>query len=333
MKWLEIRNYEKKFRPLTFFIGGRGIGKTYSSIQYLIERGDLFLYLRNTQIQIEESCSLMGNPFSSYNRDHGRNIKLVPEKKHFLIVDEVENDVDDEKPIQKLVGYAAALSTFENLRGVDLSEVRYVLFDEFIEKRTLAFNQFDSFSHMYETVSRNRELLGEPPLICFMLSNSQSLFNPILQGYGIVRQIETMIVNGQDTHTDQDYFICLCKDQEVSQKKQNTALYRLSRNSHIYRENIENDFVNDDFSGIQNVKLAEYSPLCCYDDIFIYKHKSQPIYHVTWTSGTCQKFRPEERSLFLRAFGVNLRMLIPLNRVTFSDASIKHKLETEVLKI
>lgn len=333
MKWLEIRNYEKKFRPLTFFIGGRGIGKTYSSIEYLIENGDLFLYLRNTQTQIEESCSLMGNPFLSYNRDHGRNIKLVPEKKHFLIVDEVENSEDNEKPVQKLIGYAAALSTFENLRGVDMSEVKFVLFDEFIEKRTLSFNQFDSFSHMYETVSRNRELLGDPPLICFMLSNSQSLFNPILQGYGIVHQIEKMIVYGQDTHTDQDYFVCLCKDQEVSQKKQNTALYRLARNSHIYRENIENDFVNDDFSGIESVNLREYTPLCCYNDIFIYKHKSQPIYHVSWTSGTCQHFQESERSLFLRSFGASLRMLIPLNKVTFSDASIKHKLETEVLNL
>lgn len=333
MKWLEIRNYEKKFRPLTFFIGGRGIGKTYSSIEYLVEREDLFLYLRNTQTQIEESCSLMGNPFLSYNRDHGRNIKLVPEKKHFLIVDEVENSEDNEKPVQKLIGYAAALSTFENLRGVDMSEVKFVLFDEFIEKRTLSFNQFDSFSHMYETVSRNRELLGDPPLICFMLSNSQSLFNPILQGYGIVHQIEKMIVYGQDTHTDQDYFVCLCKDQEVSQKKQDTALYRLARNSHIYRENIENDFVNDDFSGIESVNLREYTPICCYDDIFIYKHKSQPIYHVSWTSGTCQHFQESERSLFLRSFGASLRMLIPLNKVTFSDASIKHKLETEVLKL
>lgn len=333
MKWLEIRNYEKKFRPLTFFIGGRGIGKTYSSIQYLVERGDLFLYLRNTQTQIEESCSLMGNPFLSYNRDHGRNIKLVPEKKHFLIVDEVENSEDNEKPVQKLIGYAAALSTFENLRGVDMSEVKFVLFDEFIEKRTLSFNQFDSFSHMYETVSRNREILGDSPLICFMLSNSQNLFNPILQGYGIVHQIEKMIVYGQDTHTDQDYFICLCKDQEVSQKKQDTALYRLARNSHIYRENIENDFVNDDFSGIESVNLREYTPICCYDDIFIYKHKSQPIYHVSWTSGTCQHFQESERSLFLRSFGASLRMLIPLNKVTFSDASIKHKLETEVLKL
>lgn len=333
MKWLEIRNYEKKFRPLTFFIGGRGIGKTYSSIEYLVENEELFLYLRNTQTQIEESCSLMGNPFLSYNRDHDRNIKLVPENKHFLIVDEVENSEDNEKPVQKLIGYAAALSTFENLRGVDMSEVKFVLFDEFIEKRTLSFNQFDSFSHMYETVSRNRELLGDPPLICFMLSNSQNLFNPILQGYGIVHQIEKMIVYGQDTHTDQDYFICLCKDQEVSQKKQNTALYRLARNSHIYRENIENDFVNDDFSGIENVNLREYTPLCCYDDIFIYKHKSQPIYHVSWTSGTCQHFQESERSLFLRSFGASLRMLIPLNKVTFSDASIKHKLETEVLKL
>lgn len=332
MKWLEIAKYENKFRPLTIFIGGRGIGKTYSTISYVVESKELFLYLRNTQIQVEECASTMGNPFLSYNTDHDRNIKLVAEKKHYLIVEGRPDPEDPDKEIQVLLGYAASLSTFENLRGVDMSNVKYVIFDEFIEKRTLTFDQFDSFSHMYETVSRNRELKGEKPLICFLLSNSQSLFNPILEGYDLVGQIEMMMNHHQDSHTDQDYFICLCSNQEVSERKKDTALYRLTKNSHIYRENIENNFVNDDFTDVQKQNIQEFIPLCSYEGMYIYKHKSLPVYYVCWITATCKSYSEKTRMLFMRSFGMNMREAVSTGRCMYSDMSVKHKLY-EVIKI
>ena len=46
--------------------------------------------------------------------------------KHYIIYEDIDED-------PKVIGYGVALSTFENLRGVDLSDVNYVLFDEFCE--------------------------------------------------------------------------------------------------------------------------------------------------------------------------------------------------------
>ena len=150
MKWYEIR--AENLRPVSIVIGGRGIGKTYSTISFLMESGEKFIYLRNTDVQLRESASDFGNPFKRWNLDHGRNIEIHPEGKHYIISENEE-----------ILGYAAALSTFKNLRGVDLSDIRYVFFDEFIERDKIRFDQFSAFANMYETINRNREVLVLEP--------------------------------------------------------------------------------------------------------------------------------------------------------------------------
>ena len=190
IEWYDIRKVEDKLSAVNIIIGGRGIGKTYSALSFVLEKQKPFIYLRNTDVQLKECITGFGNPFKRLNMDTGSDIFFKSEKSHSLIYD---GSREDGQPI----GYGLALSTFENLRGVDLSDVVYVIFDEFIEKRSLTFRQFECFISFYETVNRNRELLGEKPLCCILLSNSQRLSNPILAGYGIIPTIENMIRTGQ----------------------------------------------------------------------------------------------------------------------------------------
>lgn len=161
MKFFDIAEYQSDLKAVSIIIGGRGIGKTYSALDYLIREKKRFIYMRNTRQQISECCSDFGNPFKRLNKDKGYNITLQVEKDHVNILNDTE-----------VIGYASPLSVFENLRGADLSDVDYVLFDEFIENRKLLFDQFKAFVNMRETVGRNRELLGEAPLYCILLSNS-----------------------------------------------------------------------------------------------------------------------------------------------------------------
>ena len=45
INWFNIADYEPKFRPNNFFIGARGIGKTYSAFSYVLEKKkDMFIY-------------------------------------------------------------------------------------------------------------------------------------------------------------------------------------------------------------------------------------------------------------------------------------------------
>lgn len=324
MNFFEIRDYLTDLRAISIIIGGRGIGKTYSTLDFLYQNKEPFIYLRNTDIQLNECSGDFGNPFKRLNKDKGYSIAIAKQKQHSVIYDEADRN--------KTIGYGIALSTFENLRGVDLSEITYVVFDEFIEKRKFTFDQFKAFVNFYETVNRNRELFGEEPLKCILLSNSQSLNNPILIGYNLVPIIEGMTRSGQKKHKSSNMMILL-PESEISELKKNTANYKMLKGTKIYEENLNNKFANDSFYGIVKRNIREYKPLVKIDDIYIYKHKSNNKYYVCSSQAlNIQEFNSRDNGMiFYRAYGNSLMISYAAGNVEFSDFMIKSKL-LELLK-
>ena len=298
IEWYDIG--KKRLSSINIIIGGRGIGKTYSALSYIIEKDKPFIYLRNTDVQLKECITSFGNPFKRWNRDHEKEIYFKSEKSHALIYDP---DNKDGQPI----GYGLALSTFENLRGVDLSDVCYVLFDEFIEKRSLSFRQFECFISFYETVNRNRELLGEDPLQVILLSNSQKLANPILAGYNLIPVIENMIRTGQKEYRDRALYINL-PESEVSQLKKQTANYQLINGTKVADEALNNAFAFDSFYGIKKRNITEYVPICQIDDIYLYRHKSKSmLYACHIQAQNIPVFSSRDNlTAFLRSYGRKL---------------------------
>lgn len=322
ISWYRIHDYEKKLTAINIIIGGRGIGKTYSALDFIISSGDPFIYMRNTDVQLKESITAFGNPFKRWNIDHDRNIYFHAEKSHALIYEEKE----DEK-ISMPLGYGLALSTFENLRGVDLSDVKWVLFDEFIEKRKLSFKQFESFVSFYETVNRNRELLGEDPLKVILLSNSQSLNNPILAGYKLIPVIESMIRSGQREYKKPGLWLNL-PESDVSEAKRQTANYQLINGTKIADEALSNKFAFDSFYGIKRVKLSEYLPILQIDDIYLYKHKSSGrLYACMIQAQNIPVFSSRDNlTAFLRAYGRKLSDAASQGKMEYADFVTKTKI-------
>lgn len=331
IKWFELRNYIDKIRPYTFIIGGRGIGKTFGTIDLFLDSdfmGDSpFIYMRNKSIQLKESASKFGNPFKKWNKLRGRSVKIVPEDEHFLICEDVLSEDKKKKIDTKIFGYAVSLSTFENLRGVDLSDVKYVLFDEFIELSKLTFDQFATFSHFYETVNRDRELEGEEPLKIILLSNAQKLDNPILAKYGLITKIEDMIKNRREFLTSKDFSIMLPKS-NVSELKKDTALYRMTQGTEFYDEAINNSFANDSFTGVKKRKVIEYKGLAKIDDMYIYKHKHDAHYYITFTRclNVPEFSSKDQRMLFMHHYGLHLIEMYAVNRLYFENFTIKSKI-------
>ena len=320
IEWYDISKYEKKLTAINIIIGGRGIGKTYSALNYLIEKGEPFIYLRNTDVQLKECITAFGNPFKRWNADHDKEIYFKSEKSHSLIYDP---DNEDGRPI----GYGLALSTFENLRGVDLSDVRYVLFDEFIEKRSLSFRQFECFISFYETVNRNRELLGEKPLCCILLSNAQKLSNPILAGYGVIPVIENMIRNEQTDWRKPGMYISLPVS-SVSEIKRNTLNYTLINGTRIADEALNNTFAFDSFYGVKKRNINEYTCFCQIDDIYLYRHKSTGnLYACSTQAINVPVFSSRDNlTAFLRAYGLKLIDAASKGKLEYSDFVIKTQL-------
>lgn len=320
MEWFDIRKYIDVLQPFNVIIGGRGIGKTYSALSFVLDEGKPFIYLRNTDTQLQECSTLFGNPFKRINKDKNRFIRMEAEKKHYMIYDCEDEDAPE------LIGYGAALSTFENLRGIDLSDVVYVVFDEFIENRKLSFDQFRTFANFYETVNRNRELTGEDPLKVIMLSNAQRLDNPILGGYQWTDIIMEMIRAGSRERIE-DPVMILLPESAVSEAKKKTANYRATKGSDFFDEAINNLFAHDSFAGVKKEPLQEYRPYCAVDGVYIYKHKSQLRYYATDQKHGLPVLTMKDNSvMFQRMYGRELAEAAVHGFISFKTYSIKLKL-------
>lgn len=318
-KYYDISERGAYLRPVSIIIGGRGIGKTYSCLKYAIESGRPFLYLRNTDTQMAESASVFGNPFKRISLDMDRDIRLEKEGKHYVINEYTEG--------QNCIGYGAALSTFSNLRGVDLSDVELVVFDEFIERRKLNFRQFDAFMGMYETINRNREAQGRPPLMVICLSNSQTLQNPILQGLQITEVIIDMIRKNEQRRVLDNLFIEL-PTAGITEEKKNAAIYKLAAGSGAAREALENEFVYDSFRQVVKKPVNEYLPVCTvYTDlgaIVYYKHKSRPEYYgCSVPAWSAKRYEKEDYMQFMKDYGLKLQSAEIRQRIYYENYTMK----------
>lgn len=309
MKWYSITDSRKRWRVFNLFLGGRGIGKTYSAIDYCINSGKQMLYIRSTEKQIKLSLSPdRGNPFKRWAQDHKREIFIRGGEDINDIVEVVTSETDggDPETLETILGYAAALSTFENLRGVDFSQIGIILYDEFIQTKPLMFDAFRAFLNLYESVNRNRELTGSDPVTVIFLANTQELNNPILAGFDLIGAIEQMQTAGQRRYSRGDIYIELCNS-EVSAAKEKSVLYRnLPEDDTYKREALQNQFSRNDFTGIGRPKnLKEYRPLCNIDNIGIRVHKSRREYYASSAlSNKVPVFNSKnQRGLFFRAYG------------------------------
>lgn len=188
--------------PFQVYIGGRGIGKSYSALRQLaldIPTDEKWIYMRRTGKEIEACSTEFGNPFKTINKDFGTLI--VPESGGKGAAEYFYNETDEDNPT--LVGYGVALSTFAGLRSMDLSDVTITVFDEFIPERQVKRikAEGEALLNFYETVNRNRELQGREPMKLILLSNAIDLANPILETLGIISELENMISHGEHRRT------------------------------------------------------------------------------------------------------------------------------------
>ena len=311
--------------PFNFIIGGRGTGKTFTTMNeaYLKSTPDTrFIYQRRTEVEISSIADSKYNPFKALNRVHGYNVEARYSAK---------NSVGEFYEDETFLGYAAALSTFGKLRGADLSDVDKIIFDEFIKSRTgyTIKDEADLFFNAYETINRNREIEGKPPVKVYFLSNATTLSSPILEELQLVNVIERMKRDNHLAFTDRKrgIHIELLDGIAISKEKSDTALYRLTRGTEYSRHALDNEFAYDSFENITKVKLTEYIPWVEVGDLFIYKHKNRLEYYVTKSRGNCQHvFVGDSIPLFKRNFGGRFYRLLIGGYVFYDSFASKQKI-------
>lgn len=102
---------------------------------------------------------------------------------------------------------------------------------------------------MYETVNRNRELIGEPPVKVVCLGNAVSIGNTIMSIFNLVTDCEMMLKYGIETKVLEDRSIAvqIVSNSSVSEAKKETSLYKAIKGSNYYNHSVENTFINDSF--------------------------------------------------------------------------------------
>lgn len=281
-----------------FIIGGRGTGKTYGALKYVLDNHILFALMRRTQTQLDTIARPDTSPFKAVLRDRPENWTYDPVsigKSVYGYFKTVTDPETNSAVHQDLIGYAISLSTVANLRGFDMSDIDLLIYDEFIpetHERPLK-NESDAFFNCYETLNRNRELQGRKPIQVLCLANANDFACPILIGLNLVSTVEKMIRQEKTSYINpqKGVGIFLLSDSPISKRKQATALYKLTHGSAFEEMAISNAFAGTNDPDVYSVDLREYNPLVTVGEVTIYRHKSARLYYVSsHESGTVGRY-------------------------------------------
>ena len=271
--------------PFNIIIGGRGTGKTFGALKWSLESGHKFMYVRRIQDQVDKLKAPGYSPLEALNIKLGTEISVKSTAKGVIGVfsDDGEN-----------VGSIVALSTFANIRGFNGADIDYIIFDEFIPQSTEApiRDELDALANMYESVNRQRELEGQPPVQMFLLSNSNTLKSRILAGLKLILKIDQMQKNKKAFMIDnaRGLSVFLLDESPVSKAKADTALYKLMGSSAYTDMALGNDFGWDTGSRKQSRSLKGYQAIFTIGELTAYKNKNE-YYISSHESGSPARYR------------------------------------------
>lgn len=334
--WLDINKIvticNKNEINFIFIIGARRTGKTYGVFKHFVEdvfsKGEKIVYMRRKSTQLDSVLIDSMNPWIDINRDMARQFffEKVKGNKNRVVLSEF-----DETGEKIYHGEAFSLTSLMNNRGFSGSGFSEGVYDEFIPEKMdkRIKGEEDGFLNGVETISANREILGEKPFRWWLLSNSNTLDSPLVQSFGILSNLERMKKNHQEFSLlkERGIIIILVDKSPISEKKKKTALYRaLTGSTEFEKMALENTFAYDDTSSICSEDIRKYKLICTIGDVGIYEHKNQAqLYAANHISGSC-KDNFENSDLGknqLRTFYYWIENYILSNRILYQNLSVK----------
>ena len=258
--YVNVRGILDEGYPFNFLVGGRGTGKTYTTLKVAKEDDRLFMLMRRTQSQADLISKPEFSVFKPLNTDLGWNVQVKSISKYNSMFYE-----PDGENLSHPIGYTCALSTLSNMRGFDASDIQLLIYDEFIPEKheRLLKNEADALFNAYETMNRNREIKGIAPIQMVCLANANDITNPVFESLKLIRIADKMQKGNNDRWTDDKRGIQLIMlhRSPISKKKAKTVLYNLTEGSEFANMALDNDF-NVDRQHVRPRPLAEFTPIC-----------------------------------------------------------------------
>ena len=267
-------------------IGRRQVGKTYGVLKYLLDSQKKFILLRRTKAELQLIKKKTNSPFEAIDGYEDR-VTLSGSEDGTMDIELYTPEGDEGR--SETIGMAAALSTIASIRGFSGKQYTDLVYDECIPENHVykIKNEDEAFLNAYTTINGNRELRGEKPLRCWLLSNANKLDAAILRAFDLVEVTERMWQTGSEELLlkDRGILILMPKSQHIIEQRSTTALYKAAgTESQFAKMSLNGDFSHDDTSDIKKVDIRQYQPICRLDDLLVCKHKSDGSLYI------CKKF-------------------------------------------
>ena len=338
---------EKDKNIFKFIVGARGIGKTFGILKWLVDKykgtGNKFVYMRRTQVQVDMIKTPELNPFKALEDELGSDYSFILKNINKNITGVYESvynpDTNIYEPVNTPIGYIIALSTIANIRGIGGSDIGFIFYDEFISERheKPIKSEGTAFLNAIETIGRNRELKGLPPLPVICVSNSVNLGNPLFIELKFITSIEKALKKGTDyiNLPDRLTSIYIIKDNPISRKKATTSLYKLSGTSSDFSKmSLENEFNKEYMGMVKSRNLNDFKPLCVVGELCIYRHKSKREWYISsHISGTPDTYDSSDIEIKRWSNTYYYLKLAYLNKHIYFESYIQQVLFERYMKI
>lgn len=268
----------KNAKPFTFIVGGRAIGKTYGVIKWMIQNNKKFIYLRRTQTESDLQSSPLTSSLTKLLDRYANEYEFSKLSKNVGLI-EYDNGG---------VIYTCALSTFATIRGINMDDVEYIVFDEFIKESHVKAikNEGLALSNLYESINRNRELDDMKPIILICLANSMDIANDVFMEFDLVSKAEYMTTHDIEVYEENNIMLIICQHSPISKAKEKTVLYK-DASEEFARMSLKNEFIMNDFTYIKKLSLQGYKIILQVGDLYLYKKKNDiREYYCTFTKST-----------------------------------------------
>ena len=280
--YLDMASIIESGYPFIFVPAARATGKTYGTLKYHFEHGNKILLIRRTKTEAELQAKAESTAYKKVFDDLGvTDWYCTPcGSAGYGTVHVIENGED------RIVAYVCALNTFANIRGIDFSDVDYIVFDECIAEPHVRKikNEGMALANLYESVNRNRELNGHKPVQMLCLANSVNLANDIFMYFNLIEEAERMMQDDIEFMEVGNKLLIIPQHSPVSDLKSKTALYK-AVSSEYAEMAIKNKFILNDFTYVQRRNLTEYNCIFKVGDLYCWRHKSRDEYYITFSKG------------------------------------------------
>lgn len=331
-RWVE-EQADKHNISFIIEIGGRQVGKTFGTLQLMLQEDKRFILMRRTSTETDFICTDVNNPFTIFEEF---NISLKKDSKYSASIYSNSEESDPQ-----FIGSVMALSTVAKIRGFNGSIYTDLVFDEFIpENHVIKIkDEGDAFLNAVVTISGAREENGKKPLRVWLLANPNTISNPILQALNVSVKVEEMKLNGQEYSImeDRGIMIILPKSEEILNKRKQNALFKAIGGANRFTGMaLDNEFSYNDSSDVAHVNINDFKLSIVYDNIGIYMHKSKDVLYCTnYIRGSVKAERiyqdtEKDKIKITRDFPA-LRSYYIHKRMFFSDLTVKSRIVDIIL--